>query len=267
MARGNMTSTRSNINREHLTEQLFAELTSTDDLARKAELTEELVSLHLGLCDALAGRYLHRGADREDLVQVARVALVLAIKRFQPGAGRTFVAYAAPTISGELKRYFRDHCWMVRPPRRIQELRARASRERADLEQHLGRKASVQELSDAVGAEPVLLEECAAAESSYRPWSLEARLDGDTDGGSTLGASLADPAEQFERATDRLALQRALAGLSRRDRSILLWRFEEGCTQEEIGRRLGISQMQVSRLIRRILSQARQALGEDLLTA
>jgi RNA polymerase sigma-B factor len=267
MARGNMTSTRSSIDREQRTEQLFAQLTSTDDPTTRAGLVDELVGLHLGLCDALAGRYLHRGADREDLVQVARVALLLAIKRFQPAVGRTFVAYAAPTISGELKRYFRDHCWMVRPPRRIQEMRARASRERSDLEQHLGRKASVSELAVAVGVEPSLLEECAAAESSYRPWSLEARLDGDTDGGSTLGASLADPAEQYERATDRLALQRALAGLSRRDRSILLWRFEEGCTQEEIGRRLGISQMQVSRLIRRILDQARQALGQDLLTA
>lgn len=267
MARGNMTSTRSNTDREQRTEQLFAELTTTDDPAKRAQLTDELVGLHLGLCDALAGRYLHRGADRDDLVQVARVALVLAIKRFQPAVGRTFVAYAAPTISGELKRYFRDHCWMVRPPRRIQEMRARASRERSDLEQHLGRKASVQELSVAVGVEPALLQECAAAESSYRPWSLEARLDGDTDGGTTLGANLADPAEQYERATDRLALQRALADLSRRDRSILLWRFEEGCTQEEIGRRLGISQMQVSRLIRRILGQARLALGDDLLTA
>lgn len=267
MARATLTPTRSNTIREQRTDELFAELTSTDDPATRAGLINELVGLHLGLCDALAGRYLHRGAEREDLVQVARVALVLAIKRYQPAVGRTFVAYAAPTISGELKRYFRDHCWMVRPPRRIQEMRARASRERADLEQQLGRKASVQELSVAVGAEPALLRECAAAESSYRPWSLEARLDGDTDGGSTLGASLADPAEQYEQAMDRLALQRALAGLSRRDRSILLWRFEEGCTQEEIGRRLGISQMQVSRLIRRILGQARQALGEDLLTA
>jgi len=267
MARGNVTSTRSTINRELLTDRLFAELTSTDDPNRKAQLTEELVGLHLGLCDALASRYLHRGADREDLVQVARVALLLAIKRFEPAEGRTFVAYAAPTISGELKRYFRDHCWMVRPPRRIQEMRARASRERADLEQQLGRKASIQELAVAVGTDAGLLQECAAAESSYRPWSLEARLDGDRDGSSTLGASLADPAEEYERATDRLALQRALADLSRRDRSILVWRFEEGCTQEEIGRRLGISQMQVSRLIRRILGQARQALGEDLLTA
>ena len=267
MARGNVTSARSITYRDQLTEQFLSELNSTDDPMRKAELTEGLVGLHLGLCDALASRYLHRGADREDLVQVARVALLLAIKRFQPAEGRTFVAYAAPTISGELKRYFRDHCWMVRPPRRIQEMRARASRERADLEQHLGRKASVQELAVAVGAEPGLLQECAAAESSYRPWSLEARLDGDRDGGSTLGASLADPAEEFERATDRLALQRALAGLSRRDRNILVWRFEEGCTQEQIGRRLGISQMQVSRLIRRILSQARLALGDDLLTA
>jgi RNA polymerase sigma-B factor len=245
--------------REERTEELLARLADCAESEREA-ITAEIVELNLGLCDALANRYANRGADREDLVQVARLALLLAIRRYRHSEGRPFVAFAVPTISGELKRHFRDHCWMVRPPRRIQELRAVVSRNRERLEQSLGRTATTEDLVAEMGVDEALLRESQQADGSFRPWSLDAPFDADAD--NTLGNSLTDGEDNIERLTDVLALRRALSGLSRRDRLVVKWRFEEGCTQGEIGRRLGISQMQVSRIIRRILGQARAVLTE-----
>ncbi len=256
MARGPM---RSSVTiREQQTEELLDRLTNTDSEAEREVITAQLVELNLGLCDALANRYVNRGADRDDLVQVARMALLMAIRRYQPTQGRSFVAFAVPTITGELKRYFRDHCWVVRPPRRIQELRARVNVQRQQLEQHLGRTATTAELVDELQVDADLLRESEAADGTFRPWSLDAPFDPGAD--STLGSTLAGGDDAIEQVADRLTLRRALAGLSLRDRQVLAWRFEEGCTQSEIGRRLGISQMQVSRIIRRILAQARDAL-------
>lgn len=257
MARG---TTRTSVTtREQRTEELLHTLADSTSETDREAITAELVELNLGLCDALANRYANRGADRDDLVQVARLALLMAVRRYRHTEGRSFVAFAVPTISGELKRHFRDHCWVVRPPRRIQELRARANRQRQVLEQTLGRSATTDELVAELGVDAELLHESRAADGSYRPWSLDAPLD--ADGDNTLGATLADAGNDIERIADRLALQRALSGLTRRDQMVLRWRFEDGCTQGEIGSRLGISQMQVSRIIRRILGQARAALS------
>lgn len=246
--------------RELRTEELLGRLDGCTDESEREAVTAELVELNLGLCDALANRYANRGADRDDLVQVARMALLLAVRRFRPEAGRSFVAFAVPTITGEIKRHFRDHCWMVRPPRRIQELRARASKQGQQLEQRLGRRATPAELVEELGVEAGLVREATVADGSYRPWSLDAPLDAES--GTSFGTTLADSADP-DAIVDRLALQRALAGLSRRERLVLKWRFEEGCTQAEIGRRLGVSQMQVSRILRRSLDRARIALGDD----
>lgn len=255
MARGTVSASL----REERTNTLLAELADIGDSSRRDDIVDELVQLNLGLCDALANRYLNRGADRDDLVQVARLALLMAIRRFRPGEGRSFVAFAAPTITGELKRHFRDHCWVVRPPRRIQELRSQAGRSRQQLEQSLGRAATTSELVTELGVDVHTLNECRTADSSYRPWSLEASVD--ADGEFTLGDILAE-GDQTDQLTDRLALRRVLATLSGRDRAILGWRFVDGLTQEEIGQRVGISQMQISRIIRRILGEAREALTE-----
>lgn len=245
--------------REARTEELLGRLQCCTDDAERQSLTEELVEANLGLCDALANRYANRGADRDDLVQVARVALFLAVRRFRPGEGRSFVAFAVPTITGELKRHFRDHCWMVRPPRRIQELRARASRQGQELEQQLGRSVTTAELVEELGVDAGLVREATTADGSYRPWSLDAPVDAES--GTSFGATLSVDGDT-DQLVDRLALQRALAGLTRRERMVLKWRFEEGCTQAEIGRRLGVSQMQVSRILRRSLGRARDALTE-----
>jgi RNA polymerase sigma-B factor len=259
MARGNSPVTDVTT-REQRTDALLALLAETVSASEREAITAELVELNLGLCDALAHRYVNRGADRDDLVQVARMALFMAVGRFRPEAGRSFAAFAVPTITGELKRYFRDHCWVVRPPRRIQELRSRVSRQGQRLEQTLGRAATNAELVAELEVDEDLLRESRVADGSFRPWSLDAPFDTDADG--SLASTLADDDEAIDRLTDRLALQRALSGISKRDQLVLRWRFEEGCTQGEIGRRLGISQMQVSRIIRRILDQARRSLTE-----
>ena len=258
MARGSAEASTLVTTREHETEELFALLATCTSEAERETVTAELVELNLGLADALAHRYSHRGADREDLIQVARMALLLAVRRYRPGAGAAFAAFAVPTITGELKRYFRDHCWVVRPPRRIQELRLRAGQERRHLEQELGRPATPEELGHEIGVDPAQLRECAVADGSFRPWSLDVEYDS----GDSLGSLLPDGDDAIEHVTDRLALQRVLAGLSRRERQMLVWRFQDGCTQAEIGRRLGISQMQVSRLIRGILDRTRSALTD-----
>jgi RNA polymerase sigma-B factor len=244
--------------REHHTEVLLAQLAESPTDTGRAAITTAIVELNLGLSDALAHRYVNRGADRDDLVQVARMALFMAVGRFRPEAGRSFAAFAIPTITGELKRYFRDHCWVVRPPRRIQELRSRLTREGQRLEQSLGRPATTAELVAELDVDEDLVRESQVADGSFRPWSLDAPFFPGTDG--SLASTLADDETAIDRLTDRLALQRALAGISKRDRTVLRWRFEEGCTQDEIGGRLGISQMQVSRIIRRILEHARHCL-------
>ena len=245
--------------REQRTEELLERLDSCPADEREAVIAE-VVELNLGLCDALANRYANRGAERDDLVQVARMALFLAVGRFRPGEGRRFVSFAVPTITGELKRHFRDQCWVVRPPRRIQELRARIGRQGPELEQQLGRRATTGELGTELGVDEQLVRSATIADGSFRPWSLDAPVD--ADGDTALGQSLAGAADT-EEVVDRIALQRALAGLSRREQLILTWRFADNLTQAEIGRRLGVSQMQVSRLLRRSLARARDALVEE----
>ena len=242
--------------REAQTQQLFNSLAQAQTPEERRRITTELVELNLPLSDALATRYLGRGVDFDDLVQVARTALWVAIQRFRPSENRSLTSYAVPTITGELKRYFRDHCWVVRPPRQIQELGSLVSRVTEALEQASGRKVSVREIGDHLGVDQKQVAECIIARAGFRPISLDA-LAGDS---ATVGSFLADDGDIASELTDRLALRRALAELSERDRRVLVWRFEEECTQSEIAERLGLSQMQVSRVIRRILDQTREKL-------
>jgi RNA polymerase sigma-B factor len=242
--------------REAQTRELFVTLSQATSPEERKRMTTELVELNLPLCDALATRYLGRGVDFDDLVQVARTALWIAIQRFRPGESRSLASYAVPTITGELKRYFRDHCWVIRPPRQIQDLGSMTSRVTEGLEQASGRRVSVREIGDALGVDQKRVAECIIARAGYRPLSLDATT-GDS---ASVGSFLSNDEDIANDLTDRLALRRALAELSLRDRQVLAWRFEEDCTQSEIAERLGLSQMQVSRIIRRILDSTRELL-------
>jgi RNA polymerase sigma-B factor len=244
--------------RDQRTTVLFERLFATNDAAEREDIVEQIVILYLDLCSTMAGRYDGRGVEHDDLVQVARLALVKAVHGFEPGRGRCFAAYAVPTISGELKRWFRDHGWMVRPPRRLQELRARLRAVRADLEQQLGATPSEDELASAVGASVEELREIAQATTAFRPLSIDGAT-GDDDH-SSLATILSRPDGELERAEDRACLAGPLSQLDDDDRELLLLRFVDGLTQREIGELRGVSQMHVSRCLRRIVGRLQEQL-------
>lgn len=244
--------------RDAETAALFERLAAARSEREAERVACEIVHLYLDLCTAMAHRYAGRGVEHDDLVQVARLALVKALHRYQPGHGPSFAAYAVPTISGELKRWFRDRGWVVRPPRRLQELRADVSAERERLEQELGSTPTDADVAASLGASVCDVREVAVAVSGFHPLSLDG-LAGD-DERSGMEHLLAVTDEDLDRAEDRVCLSEALGRLPDAERQLLVLRFVEGRTQREIGELLGVSQMQVSRSLRRITARLRAEL-------
>jgi RNA polymerase sigma-B factor len=242
------------------TSELFRRLAATDTPEESEQVVEQIVHLYLDLCSSMAGRYDGRGVEHEDLVQVARLALVKAVRRYEPGHAPSFAAYAVPTISGELKRWFRDRGWVVRPPRRLQELRANLQSVRARLEQELGATPTDAELAEAVGATVEEVREVAAAATGFRPLSLDCTPSDEERPG--LAAFLATDDDGLAGADDRVCLAEALTELDDDERELLLMRYVEGMTQREIGEARGVSQMQVSRTLRRITVRLHDQLTE-----
>ncbi|GAB3071085.1 hypothetical protein GCM10027053_40020 [Intrasporangium mesophilum] len=247
--------------RDSRTERLFEELVHATDERSASRTFERITLLYLDLCETMAGRYAGRGIDHDDLVQVARLALVKAIRRYRPGNGPSFAAYAVPTVSGELKRHFRDRGWMVRPPRRVQELRANLSAERERIEQELGHTPDDAELAEAVDTTRDEVREATTAMSNYRPLSLDCSPTDDDK--PALTDVLACPDEALESADDRVCLSLALGELDQLDRELLLMRFVECRTQREIGEVRGMTQMQVSRKLRDITRRLADRLTLD----
>ncbi len=253
--------TRADALREHLmlTESLLGRLARSRGLNERARLQDEVVLLNLPLVDGVARRYAGRGIEWDDLVQVGRVGLLKAVVGYQAGKGAGFPAYATPTIAGEIKRYFRDHAWMVRPPRRLQELNAELSCVERNLRQQLHRAPSADELAGALGVETEELTDAMVARRAYIATSLDAPTR--TDSGLSLGDALPDDSDGYA-AVERVEwLRPALARLSERERRVIALRFVDGLTQEQIGSQLGVSQMQVSRLLAGILGRLRDDLG------
>lgn len=247
--------------RDGLTEELFARLEQDCDDAEREQIVAEIASLYLGLCSVMAGRYEGRGVEHDDLVQVARLALVKAIHRYRPGRGPSFAAFAVPTISGELKRHFRDRGWLVRPPRWVQELRLDVQGQRAQLEQQRGRTPRPHELAEALDTSVSRVSEVLNVNTSFRPLSLDVSPSGDE--GAPFMLVLAAPDQHLESVADRLALKAALSKLPDHDRDLICMRFGEEMTQTRISHELGISQMAVSRALRRVLATLRGLLDED----
>ena len=245
--------------RQSLTESLLIRLACSRSVHERLRLQQEVVLLNLGLADSIAARYAGRGIDWDDLVQVGRVGLLKAVVGFHSSMGAGFPAYATPTIAGEIKRYFRDYGWMVRPPRRLQELHSELSAVEPDLQHLLHRSPSAGELADALGIEPGELSDALVARSGYTALSLDAPTR--TDSGLSLGDGLPDDRDPYAEVERAEWLRPALAGLSERERRIISLRFVDGLTQEQIGRQLGVSQMQVSRLLAGILRRLRDDLG------
>ncbi len=228
--------------------------------AERDTLHEQIIRLNMPVARDVARRYRGRGIATDDLEQVAYLGLVKAVRGFEPDRGRDFLSYAVPTVRGELRRHFRDHGWAVRPPRSVQELQPRITAAEADLSQELGRSPRPSEVAARLGVELDRVLDSLAAHGCFAPASLDGSdLDDDEGPGHRLGDD--DPG--FARAEARVALRPLLKGLPSRDRLILEMRFVRGCTQAEIGREVGVTQMQVSRLLSGLLATLRQQIDVD----
>lgn len=229
----------------------FSEFARTRD----KRLRDELVETHLGLAYQLARRFSNRGEPYDDLAQVAAVALIRSVDRFDPERGVEFSTFATRTVIGELKRHFRDRGWAVRAPRRIQELYLELGHASESLAHRLGRPPTVSELAETIGSSEEAVLEALEAGQSYRTTSIDApdRQEG------TVANRLGEVDTGFGGTEDRMVLAIALAGLGERERDILRLRFVEGLTQSQIADRIGVSQMHVSRLLTASLGKLRRS--------
>jgi RNA polymerase sigma-B factor len=229
-----------------------------------ASAREALVERFLPLARQLARRYQRADEPIEDLVQVASLGLIKAIDRFDPERAIAFSSYAVPTILGELKRHFRDKTWAVRVPRDLQELSLKVDRAVADLSRDTHRAPSVGEIAEHLEETEENVLEALQASSAYRATSFDApRSSGDEEAGDTLGDAVGHDDFGFGLAEDRATLERLMQAIGPREREVLRLRFGEDMTQAEIGERIGVSQMQISRLIRQSLVRLREAARDE----
>ena len=242
------------------TRDLLQQVAETDDPDRADELRERVVVINRGVAEAVAARYRQRGVAVEDLHQVAFEGLTKAVMRFDPELRNDLLTYAVPTIRGELQRYFRDHGWTVRPPRRIQELQWRVSRVVEQLTQEHGREPTDQEIADVLGTSVEEYRDAATAFGCFQPASLDQPVGRETD--TSIGDLIAGVDDDESASEARMTLAPVVRRLPERHRRILYLRFFEDLTQEEIGHDLGVTQMQVSRLLSRILGDLRAELRE-----
>ncbi|MGH3006608.1 MAG: SigB/SigF/SigG family RNA polymerase sigma factor [Gaiellaceae bacterium] len=228
------------------------------------EARERLIEQYLPLVRSLARRYSYRGEQHEDLVQVGCIGLIKAIDRFDIGRGVELTTYATPNIIGEIKRHFRDKGWSVRVPRGLQELNVRLSHLLEELTVQLERSPSIAELAKAADVEEEEVLEALESGQAYATLSLSAPSAGGDDS-SDLDPleSLGELEHEYEVSEDRAVLAPGLAALDERERRILHLRFFEGLTQSQIAQQVGISQMHVSRLIRRSLEKLRQEIATE----
>ena len=203
------------------------------------------------VASSIAGRYYGRGERQDDLEQVAYVGLAKAVERFDPARAKDFLSYAVPTIAGEVKRHFRDRCWSVRPPRRVQELQAKISAARERLTHELGRQPHTSDIAVELGLADDEVSEALSANGCFSPPSLDAPIAAEVP--TPVGESIGECDSGFERCEGHLLLQHLLQGLTPREQEILHYRYVERWSQTQIGQRIGVSQMQVSRLLSRIL--------------
>jgi RNA polymerase sigma-B factor len=266
---GTLTKTRARNDRVRAerTSEIFSELAAlatapggdpSDAAARRETLLDEVVLLNLGVADAVAMRYAARGVASDDLVQVARLALVRAVHGFDLGRECDFLAYAVPSITGAVKRHFRDLAWTVRPPRRVQEAQLQLNSARPVMQQQLGREPTVPEIAAYLSLDEETVIEALAADSCFTPDSLDRPVD-DGEGGLDLSGCIGSPDPGFALTEQRTVLAPLIKALPDRDRKVLELRFIEGLTQREVGQRIGVTQMQVSRILARILGQMRVA--------
>ncbi|MFC5262341.1 sigma-70 family RNA polymerase sigma factor [Kribbella qitaiheensis] len=245
--------------REAATQELLQRRERTSDEVERQALIDQVVELNIEIGRGTARRFRGRGAEADDLEQVAYLGLVNAAHHYRLDADTPFIGYAIPTIRGEVKRYFRDCAWTVRIPRRLQEVQGSIMAKQPELQQQLNREPTRAELADYLGLEVDRVEEAMAAKGCFNVLSL------DRPSATDANLTLADlVAAEDDRTVDQLEavdmLRPVLAELGPRERRILELRFIEGWTQTKIGKEIGLSQMQVSRVLRKILDDLRTKL-------
>jgi RNA polymerase sigma-B factor len=239
---------------------LFVEYRRTHDRALRNELVEQ----HRHVADYLVRRYSRRGIPEDDLRQISLLAILAAVERFDPSLEVAFSTFAGRTVEGEIKRYLRDRTWMVRPPRRAQELHLELRQADEDLTHQLGRSPTVAELAAAVDETEDHVLEALEAGVAHQATSLDQPAPGLDDDARTLGERvLAGNDDGFGDVESRQVVAELMDELDDRDREVIRLRFFENMTQPEIAERMGVSQSYLSRIIRRILVDMREMLGTD----
>jgi RNA polymerase sigma-B factor len=232
------------------------------DVCREAdaeELTRQLIETNAAVARSMASRYRNRGIDLDDLEQVALLGLTKAAQRFDPAAGHDFLSFAVPTVRGELRRHFRDSGWMVRPPRRVQDLQTRIAAAQEELEPRLRHSPRPSDIAAHLGEDVSDIVEALAADGCFTPTSLDAKV---SDGSSSLGDLLGEEDRALAQAEAKVMLEPLMRGLSARDRRIVRLRYFQEQTQQEIADAVGLTQAQVSRVLTRILADLRAGLAE-----
>lgn len=255
----------SDAERAAATTSLLARAAATDDDVERRACHDEVVRVNMRVAEAVARRYARRGIAIEDLTQVAYLALVRAVRRFDAAHERDLLAYAVPTIEGDIRRYFRDHGWTIRPPRDVQRAHTRLVRTGASLDRY--DTPTLEGLATQVEESIEVVREALSARTCFSLLSLDQPIGSGGAGGAGEGEGptpdVADDADRSqEQAEARLLVRPLVASLADRDQQILRWRFVDELSQREIAQRLGLSQIQVSRLLQRVLTQMRGALAE-----
>ena len=222
----------------------------------------ELIMSHLNLVRFLASKFKNRGEPLDDLIQVGTIGLIKAIDRFDPARGLEFTTYATPTVLGEIKRHFRDKGWSVRVPRRLQELSAKVNQTTDELTKELQRSPSTQEVADKLGVSVDEVLEAMESSSAYSSVPLEAGGSDDEDTPAVID-HYATRDQDLDASDDRMIIADAIREFSPREREVIRMRFRDGLTQVEIAKKLGVSQVQVSRLLRRTLKKVQDKIDPE----
>lgn len=238
----------------------YAELRNGDP--ERDQLRDQLIGGYRPMAEHIARRFAGRGEPLEDLVQVATVGLINAVDRYEPDRGADFLSYAVPTITGEVRRYFRDHGWSVRVPRRLKDLHIAVRGVVSELSQQLGRAPRPSEIATRLGLPAAEVIEVLAAGEAYRSSSLDGILSSEQGDGATLGELVGGLDDDLRLIEDRETLRPLLAALAPRERTILILRFFRQLTQTQIAEQVGISQMHVSRVLRQTLTQLREGMSD-----
>lgn len=241
------------------TRELFRRFKEEGDM----DAREKLVMSHLNLVRFIANKFKNRGEPIDDLIQVGYLGLLKAIDRFDPSRRLEFTTFATPTIMGEIKRHFRDKGWSVRVPRRLQELSAKVNQATDTLTSQLQRSPTIAEIADYLDATVDEVLEAMESSSAYSSVSLEAPSGADDDDTPSVIDRYATEDSDLAFTDDRIIIEEALASFSPRERDVIEMRFLKGMTQIEIAEKLGISQVQVSRLLRRTLKKIQDKIDPE----